>query len=50
MLPILSSPARSSIRLTLPPGIDAARCGELELRGKDAPVIAYSLRAAPVLE
>ena len=37
-------------RLTLPPGIDAARCGELELRGKDAPVTAYSLRAAPVLE
>jgi adenylate cyclase len=37
-------------RLTLPPDIEAARCGELELRGKDAPVTAYSLRSAPVLE
>ena len=29
--------------LALPPGIVASRCGELELRGKDAPVTAYSL-------
>jgi adenylate cyclase len=30
-------------RLELPPGILARRCGELELRGKEAPVAAYSL-------
>jgi adenylate cyclase len=34
-------------RLTLPPGVEAARCGELELRGKDAHVTAYSLAEAP---
>ena len=45
-----SSPAPSWSASLLPPGIEAARCGELELRGKDAPVTAYSLRAAPVLE
>jgi adenylate cyclase len=32
--------------LTLPAGIVASRCGELELRGKDARVTAYSLSAA----
>jgi len=30
-------------RLTLPPGVVATRCGELALRGKDAPVAAYGL-------
>ena len=30
-------------RLELPPGVLARRCGELELRGKEAPVAAYSL-------
>jgi adenylate cyclase len=30
-------------RLTLPPGVAATRCGELALRGKAAPVVAYSL-------
>jgi adenylate cyclase len=30
-------------RLELPPGIEARRCGELDLRGKEAPVAAYSL-------
>jgi adenylate cyclase len=30
-------------RLELPPGIDARLCGELELRGKEARVAAYSL-------
>jgi adenylate cyclase len=30
-------------RLALPPGLAAARCGELALRGKAAPVVAYSL-------
>jgi adenylate cyclase len=30
-------------RLTLPPGVEATRCGELALRGKDAPVTAYGL-------
>jgi len=30
-------------RLELPAGIEARRCGELELRGKEAPVGAYSL-------
>jgi adenylate cyclase len=33
-------------RLALPPGIDATRCGELELRGKEAPVAAYGLAGA----
>ena len=32
-------------RLTLPPGVQATRCGELALRGKEAPVVAYTLRA-----
>jgi adenylate cyclase len=30
-------------RLELPPGVLAGRCGELDLRGKEAPVAAYSL-------
>jgi alkanesulfonate monooxygenase SsuD/methylene tetrahydromethanopterin reductase-like flavin-dependent oxidoreductase (luciferase family) len=30
-------------RLELPPGVLARRCGELELRGKEAPVAAYRL-------
>jgi adenylate cyclase len=30
-------------RLELPPGIEARRCGELDLRGKEVPVAAYSL-------
>jgi adenylate cyclase len=30
-------------RLELPPGVLARRCGELDLRGKEAPVAAYSL-------
>ncbi len=30
-------------RLALPPGIEAARCGDLALRGKEASVAAYSL-------
>jgi adenylate cyclase len=30
-------------RLALPPGIEATRCGELTLRGKAAPVVAYGL-------
>jgi adenylate cyclase len=30
-------------RLALPPGLAAARCGQLALRGKAAPVVAYSL-------
>lgn len=30
-------------RLTLPPGLAARRCGELELRGKEARVAAYAL-------
>lgn len=33
-------------RLALPPGIEAARCGELELRGKESRVIAFSLGKA----
>ena len=45
-----SSPAPSWIASSCLPGIEAVHCGELELRGKDAPVTAYSLRAAPVLE
>ena len=32
--------------LALPPGVVASRCGELALRGKGAPVTAYSLSAA----
>ncbi|HEY2992705.1 MAG TPA: adenylate/guanylate cyclase domain-containing protein [Methylomirabilota bacterium] len=36
-------------RLTLPPGVEATRCGDLALRGKEAPVAAYGLaRAASV--
>lgn len=34
-------------RLALPPGIEAKRCGELELRGKEARVTAFSLSSAP---
>jgi adenylate cyclase len=34
-------------RMVLSAGVEAARCGELELRGKGAPVTAYSLSAAP---
>ena len=34
-------------RLDLPPGFEAARCGELELRGKELPVAAYALTAGP---
>jgi len=34
-------------RLELPPGIEARRCGELELRGKEARVAAYSLSGEP---
>jgi class 3 adenylate cyclase len=34
-------------RLELPPGIEARRCGALELRGKEAPVAAYSLSGPP---
>ncbi|MGH7373972.1 MAG: adenylate/guanylate cyclase domain-containing protein, partial [Candidatus Rokuibacteriota bacterium] len=34
-------------RLELPPGIEARLCGELELRGKEARVAAYSLSGAP---
>jgi len=30
-------------RLALPPGVEATRCGELALRGKDAPVAAWGL-------
>jgi len=30
-------------RLTLPPGLEATRCGDLTLRGKEAPVAAYGL-------
>ena len=32
-------------RLTLPPGVIATRCGELALRGKEAPVAAFGLAA-----
>ena len=32
--------------LTLPPGITAMHCGDLALRGKEAPVAAYGLTAA----
>jgi len=34
-------------RLALPAGVEARRCGELELRGKDERVAAYSLSGAP---
>ena len=34
-------------RLALPPGVEATRCGELELRGKERPVAAYALTGAP---
>jgi len=34
-------------RLTLPSGVEARRCGELLLRGKEKPVEAYSLSGAP---
>jgi adenylate cyclase len=30
-------------RLVLPPGVEATRCGELELRGKEARVAAWSI-------
>jgi len=33
-------------QLTLPPGVAATRCGELALRGKEAPVAAYGLTGA----
>ena len=34
-------------RLELPPGVEARLCGELTLRGKEAPVAAYSLTGSP---
>ncbi|HSE04205.1 MAG TPA: adenylate/guanylate cyclase domain-containing protein, partial [Methylomirabilota bacterium] len=34
-------------RLELPRGVEARLCGELTLRGKEAPVAAYSLSASP---
>jgi adenylate cyclase len=34
-------------RLELPPGVTARLCGELTLRGKEAPVAAYSLSGPP---
>jgi adenylate cyclase len=34
-------------RLELPPGIEVRRCGDLDLRGKEAPVAAYSLSGPP---
>lgn len=36
-------------RLALPAGVQSARCGDLELRGKEAPVTAYGLSGAPRL-
>jgi class 3 adenylate cyclase len=33
-------------RLTLPAGVEATRCGDLVLRGKEAPVAAYGLAGA----
>ena len=36
-------------RLQLPAGVQSARCGDLELRGKEAPVTAYGLSGAPRL-
>ena len=35
-------------RLALPPGVEATRGGELELRGKEARVAAYGLTAPPI--
>ena len=34
-------------RVTLPAGVGSARCGELSLRGKEAPVAAYRLTQEP---
>jgi adenylate cyclase len=34
-------------RLALPAGVEATRCGELALRGKEAPVAAFALTGAP---
>jgi adenylate cyclase len=34
-------------RLALPAGVESTRCGELELRGKDARVVAYALSGSP---
>jgi class 3 adenylate cyclase len=34
-------------RLTLPPDIEATRCGELALRGKEARVAAFALTDRP---
>jgi adenylate cyclase len=34
-------------RFELPAGLESARCGELELRGKEARVVAYSLSESP---
>jgi adenylate cyclase len=34
-------------RLTLPPDVEATRCGELALRGKESRVAAYGLTAVP---
>jgi len=33
-------------QLALPPGVEATRCGELALRGKEAPIDAYGLSGA----
>ena len=35
-------------RLALPPGVEATRCGELTLRGKEARVAAWGLTRAPI--
>ena len=35
-------------QLTLPPGVEATRCGDLALRGKEARVVAYGLTEAPI--
>lgn len=37
-------------RIALPAGVEAARCGDLALRGKEAPVAAYGLSAEPALQ
>jgi len=34
-------------RLSLPPGVQAEHCGDLALRGKEAPVAAYQLAGTP---
>jgi len=34
-------------RLALPPGVDATPCGDLEIRGKEARVTAFSVTGAP---